>query len=92
MEAKFSNRCEYEDMIKPLVNSTKVTVRCEYNCDCYKVPLDNELFICETTESITRQDIFDCLVKNGYYTKCNHNFFEDVFVVSNQLVIPLFGK
>ena len=42
MEAKVSNRIEYPDMIKPLLNSTKVTIRCEYNCDCYLYRTDNK--------------------------------------------------
>jgi hypothetical protein len=90
--AKFSNRIEYPEMIAPFMDSTKVKIRCEYNCDCFDVPRPNECFMCETTEPITIEHIYNCLVDNGYSTCCNHNFLDSVFVVSNDIVIPIFGK
>jgi hypothetical protein len=93
MIANFSNKIEYNDMIKPLLTTTDVLkVRCEYNCYCYPIPLSNDIFYCQKIGNLTREDIYNTLIENGYSTKCNHNFLEDVFVVSNNIVIPIFGK
>ena len=87
--AKFSNRMTSEQLSTPFV-SNKVKIRCEYNCDCFQVYKPNDIYYCENCN--TYSDLYNSLISNGYATCCNHNFLEDFFVVSNEIVIPIFGN
>ncbi len=90
--ANFSNRMTEEELNVEVNVTGKVKIRCEYNCDCYQNIKPNDIFYYTSTRTTTKMDLYNCLVNYGYSTSCNHNFLEDFFVVSESIVIPIFGN
>jgi hypothetical protein len=91
--AKFSVRIPSEIMELPFMNNVpQIKIRCEYNCECFNWYKPNDIFFYNPSGTVTRKDLYNCLVQNGYSTCCNHSFLEDFFTVSDTIVIPIFSK
>lgn len=89
--AKFSIRIPTEIMELPFMNCIDfIKIRCEYNCSCFNWYKPNDIYYYRQIGPVTRQDLYNCLVENGYSTCCNHNFLESFFIVSENIVIPIF--
>lgn len=76
-----------------LLYTDKIVIKCRFNCNCFKIPLKSEYYICKSNKFkfVTKGDLIDCLVTNNFNPRCDHYFLEDFVIDSDVQVTAIFG-